>query len=81
MSTATLSVSISEHDKKFLEKLASLTGQSEAGIAAEAIKKYVDVNERQIEVIRERLAAADQREYASDEQVKATFAKWGVNAE
>ena len=81
MSTATLSVSISEHDKEFLKKLANLTGQSEACIAAEAIKKYVDVNERQIEVIQERLAAADRHEYASDEQVKATFAKWGVNAD
>lgn len=81
MSIATLSVSISEHDKKFLEKLASLTGKSEDLIAADAIKKYVSVNERQIEVIRERLAAADRREYASDEQVRATFAKWGVNAD
>lgn len=81
MSIATLSVSISEHDKKFLEKLASLTGKSEDLIAADAIKKYVSVNERQIEVTRERLAAADRREYASDEQVRATFAKWGVNAD
>lgn len=81
MSIATLSVSISEHNKKFLEKLASLTGKSEDLIAADAIKKYVGVNERQIEVIRERLAAADRSEYASDEQVRATFAKWGVNAD
>jgi len=80
MSIATLSVSISEHDKEFLEKLANLTGQSEACIAAAAIKNYVDVNERQIDVIRERLSAADRREYASDERVTATFAKWGVNA-
>ena len=81
MSNATLSVNISTHDKAILEKLASLTGQSEAHIAAEAIKKYVGVNERQIEVIRERLAAADRQEYASDERVQAAFTKWGVNAD
>lgn len=81
MPTATLSVSISEHDNAFLKNLANLTGQSEACIAAAAIKNFVDANERQIEIIRERVAAADRHEYASGERVKATFAKWGLDAD
>lgn len=81
MPATTLSIRISEHDKEFLEKLAGLTGQSKSHLAAEAIKSYVEMNEWQIDVIKERLAAADRQEYASRERVKATFAKWGVNAD
>lgn len=81
MTATTLSIRVSEHDKEFLEQLARITGQSKSQLAAEAIKSYVEMNEWQINVIKERLAAADRQEYASRERIRATFAKWGVNAD
>ena len=48
---------------------------------AEAVRGYLDVNQYQITVIRERVALADQGAFASRERVKAAFARWGVDVD
>lgn len=80
-SSTVLSVRINQEDEASLRQLAEATGASKSKLVAEAIHSYVEMNEWQTKVIRERLAIADRGEYASREQVKAMFAKWGVNAD
>ena len=80
-SSTVLSVRINEADEASLRQLAEITGSSKSSLIAEAIHNYVEMNDWQIKVIRERLVIADRGEYASREQVKAMFAKWGVNAD
>lgn len=79
--SSVLSVRINAEDEQALQKLAEATGESKSRLAAQAIRTFVEMNEWQIALIKERLDAADRREYASAEQVKAMFAKWGVNAD
>ena len=79
--TSILSVRISDHDRETLEKLADATGSNKSRLAAEAIRSYVEMNEWQTKVIRERLSAADRQEYASRERVKAVFEKWAGDAD
>lgn len=79
--SSVLSVRINPEDEHALQQLAEITGSSKSKLVAEAIHSYVEMNDWQITVIRERLEIADRGEYASSEQVKAMFAKWGVNAD
>ncbi len=80
VASAVLSVRINIEDEQALQQLAQVTGASKSKLVAEAIHHYVEINDWQTKLIRERLEIADRGEYASRDQVKAMFAKWGVNA-
>ena len=62
--------------KERLEGLARATDQSEARLATEAISSYVELQEWQIQQIKEGLREADAGDFASDEEVAAVFARW-----
>lgn len=62
--------------KERLEELARATDQPEARLATEAISSYVELQEWQIQQVREGLREADAGDFASDEEVAAVFAKW-----
>ncbi|MDO9225577.1 MAG: ribbon-helix-helix protein, CopG family [Pseudomonadota bacterium] len=79
MAADVVSVRLSESDKARLDELASQTGSSRSALVAEAVRGYLDVNQYQIDLIRERITLADQGEFASRERVKAAFARWGVD--
>ncbi|MDP2432570.1 MAG: ribbon-helix-helix protein, CopG family [Pseudomonadota bacterium] len=81
MAADVVSVRLSESDKARLDELASQTGSSRSSLVAEAVRGYLDVNQYQIELIRERVALADQGEFANRERVKAAFARWGVDVD
>ena len=59
-----------------LDKLATATGRSRSFLAAEAIRDYVALNNRQIEEIHKGLAEAERGEFASDKDVKRVAKKW-----
>ena len=61
-----------------LANLAAVVGSTVTALAAEAIKSYLELNEYQILEIRAALEEADRGDFASPEEVRATFAKWGV---
>lgn len=75
-----ISIRINETDKARLEAIARATGASRSSLVAEAIRGYLDVNEYQTALILSRIKLADKGEFASQERVKAAFAKWGVDA-
>ena len=79
MST-TMTIRLDETLKEKLNLLASATRRSKSYLAAEALKEFVALNERQIAEIDQAIKEADAGEFADNHAVKSTFAKWGVDA-
>jgi RHH-type rel operon transcriptional repressor/antitoxin RelB len=77
------SVSVSSRvDKAISEKLdvlAKATTRSRSFLISEAIRVYVEDQAWQIEAIKEGVKQADQGKFASNDKVRKTFAKFGVN--
>ena len=64
-----------------LDQLANVTQRSKSFLAAEAIREYVELNEWQIGEINIAIKEADDNDFASDQAVRNTFSKWGVDAD
>lgn len=71
-------VRVSPELKARLDSYAELVGQSKATIAANAISDYLDWRIPQVEDLKKAIAAADRREFASNEEVEAVFKKYGA---
>lgn len=76
MADSVLTLRIDAKLRKKLDKLAESTQRSRSFLAAEAIREYVDVNEWQVAEIKKGLAEADAGDFAPDDQVENTIAKW-----
>ena len=79
MST-TMTVRLEPELKQRLEQLAQATERSKSFLAAQAIREFVDLNEWQVQEIRNAIAEADQGDFASEDEVKEVLEKWGVDA-
>ena len=79
MST-TMTVRLEPELKHRLEQLAQATERSKSFLAAQAIREFVDLNEWQVQEIRNAIAQADQGDFASEDEVKEVLGKWGVDA-
>ena len=66
--------------KQRLEQLAQATERSKSFLAAQAIREFVDLNEWQVQEIRNAIAEADRGDFASEGEVKEVLGKWGVDA-
>lgn len=69
--TATITVRLPTLMKDQLERLARSTGRHRTYLAAEAIRKYLEVEAWQIAEIEEAIQRADAGEFASEERVAA----------
>ncbi len=78
--STTLTVRLDKRLKKRLDKLAGTTKRSKSFLAAEAIAKFVELNEWQIKEIKAGIKEADEGKFASDEEVKSIFDKWTGSA-
>lgn len=58
-------------------KLAEETHRTEAEIIHEALAGYLAADHHYVEVLKQRIAAADRGEFASEEEVDAFFAERG----
>lgn len=76
--TTTMTIRLEPEIKERLDLLAAATQRSKSFLAAEAIRQYVELNEWQAAEIRAALAEADAGDFASDEEVDAVTARWGV---
>ena len=72
----TLTIEIPVEVRERLERLAESTDQPAAMLATDAIRSFVDLQEWQVQEIRDGVREADAGELASDEEVAAVFAKW-----
>ena len=78
--SVTMTVRMEPELKQRLEQLAQATERSKSFLAAQAIREFVDLNEWQVQEIRNAIAEADQGDFASEDKLKEVLAKWGVDA-
>ena len=71
-----VSVRLPNDLKAKMEAYAHLTGRTKSYVAMEALTVYLEERIPQIEDLKSAVLAADQGEFASDEQVSAVFAKY-----
>ena len=76
--SSVLSVRVNEKDEQILAQMAESKGVSKSKLVAEAIHNYVEMNVQYRKLILERIAAADRGEFATDDEMRETFAQWGV---
>jgi len=81
MQKLTITTMIDLETYKNLELLANDVSRSESELAEEAIRVYIEDQSWQIEAIKEGLRQADAGSFATEDNVKKTFSKWGVNVE
>ena len=79
MST-TMTIRLDDELKEQLDRLAAATQRSKSFLASQAIREFIELNEWQVQEIQQALKEADAGEFASEGEVKQTFAKWGVDA-
>lgn len=78
MSTRTINVRIPEALYGQIEELAQATARSKSFLAIEALKSYVESESWQVRDIQAGIEEADAGDFASQEEVAATFAKYGA---
>ncbi|MFD2368097.1 CopG family ribbon-helix-helix protein [Pseudoduganella sp. GCM10020061] len=59
-------------------RLSDISGQSESAITEEALRQYVTWRALQQEDLKAAIAAADEGDFASEEEVRAFFARHGA---
>ena len=79
MST-TMTIRLESDLKQRLDQLAEVTHRSKSFLATEALRDFIELNEWQVQEIKDAVKEADKGDFASDSKVKKTFSKWGVNA-
>lgn len=79
MST-TMTIRLEPELKQRLDQLAEATHRSKSFLAAEALRDYVDLNEWQVQEIKDAIREADNGDFASDQSVVEVLGKWDVNA-
>ncbi|GHS91516.1 hypothetical protein AGMMS49957_18330 [Synergistales bacterium] len=72
----TVTFDLEEATKSRLDALADMQNRDRSYIINEALNSYIDLQEWQLEHIQEGIRQADNGEFASDEEVEATFARW-----
>ena len=71
------SLIINPEIKRQFHQLAEETHRTESEVIHEALAGYLAADHRYVEVLKQRIAAADRSEFANDEEVEAFFAERG----
>ena len=78
MSAKTINVRLPEALYNQIEELAKATARTKSFLTIDALTSYVERESWQIHDIHEGIKEADAGEFATDEQVKGVFAKYGA---
>jgi predicted transcriptional regulator len=78
MKTATLGARVPSDLKDAVTKLSVMSGQSVSSITEEALREYIGWRAPQLADLNEAIAAADRGEFASDDEVREVFARYGA---
>jgi predicted transcriptional regulator len=78
MSARTINVRLPEALHNQIEELAKATARTRSFLTIDALTHYTERESWQIRDIHEGIKEADEGEFASDDQVKAVFAKYGA---
>ena len=79
--STTMTIRLEPELKSRLDKLSAATRRSKSFLAAEAVREFIEINEWQIEEIKDAVKEADANDFASDQEVQTAFNKWGVNGD
>jgi len=71
-----MTIRLNDTLKNRLDDLAQATHRTRSFLAAEAIQKYIEVNEWQIKEIQTAIKEAEQGEFASEDEVNDILNKW-----
>jgi predicted transcriptional regulator len=71
-----MSIRVDRATKTRLEKIARSMERSRSFVAAEAIRTWVELNEWQIEGIKDALKEADAGDFATTAEVEAVVKRW-----
>ena len=74
----TINVRVPEAIFQQLDEIAKATEQTKSFIALTALNSYLQEQSWQVRDIEAGIAEADNGEFATDEEVKAVFAKYGA---
>ena len=75
----TVTTRIDEETQSRLDQLAKATARSRSWLVADAIRRYVEEEGWQVAAIEEGVRQADAGDFATEDEVKAAFAEWGVD--
>ncbi|MDR3074105.1 MAG: CopG family ribbon-helix-helix protein [Deltaproteobacteria bacterium] len=75
----TVTTRIDDKTQSRLDQLAKAMDRSRSWLVADAIRRYVEEEGWQIAAIEEGVRQADAGNFATEEEVKAAFAEWGVD--
>lgn len=75
----TVTTRIDEETQSRLDQLAKATDRSRSWLMADAIRRYVEEEGWQVAAIEEGVRQADAGDFATEDEVKAAFAEWGVD--
>lgn len=79
--STTMTIRLEPELKSRLDKISAATHRSRSFLAAEAVREFIELNEWQIEEIKDAVKEADAGDFASDQEVHAVFSKWGVDGD
>ena len=80
MST-TMTIRLESELKNRLDELAKITDRSKSYLAAEAIREFIELNDWQLQEIKQAVEEAEDGEFASDPAVEKVLKKWGVGGD
>ena len=79
--STTMTIRLEPELKSRLDKLSTATHRSKSFLAAQAVREFIEINEWQIEEIKDAVKEADAGDFASNQEVQTVFNKWGVNGD
>ena len=77
--STTMTIRLEPELKSRLDKLSAATHRSKSFLAAEAVREFIELNEWQIDEIKDAVKEADSGDFASEQEMRAVFNKWGVD--
>jgi len=77
--STTMTIRLEPELKSRLDKLSRATHRSKSYLAAEAVREFIEINEWQIEELKNAIKEADTEDFSSDQEVRAVFSKWGLD--
>ena len=79
--STTMTIRLDPELKSRLDKLSAATHRSKSFLAAEAVREFIEINEWQIEEVENAIREADAGDFASNQEIRTVFNKWGVNGD
>ena len=81
MGNANVTARLDPETKEKLDLLAKSTARSKSFLIAEAVRAYVKEQAWQIDAIKKGVEQADAGNFASNDEIRSSFGKWGVDVQ